>query len=375
MVLALGYVSLTNLSTDLLPAISLPYMMIITPYPGASPEKVEASVTEPLENALGTISGVKTVYSVNAENYSMVQLEFEDGTNMDSAMVKVSGAIEQTTGALPDGVGTPSVLELSMDMLASMYVAVSHDGYDVYELSDYVEREVVPYLQRQNGVASVTAIGTVDRTVQVDLKEDKIRAVNDRILAVTNDALADARAQLDEAKEQVSAGQQMLEEQESAFGSMVSGAIFGQMEGGVQSAAASLKARLNSLISALQNLQYAVGTQGVQTQTTVQNNMSEVSRQLVDTQAALTDVNTRIEEVRAQIEQLQAELAACSEEMQNSTTEEIVSDIEGEPIDGTDAFTRLDQHITEELQQYMAGETACRAGAGRVGSDGKAEPD
>lgn len=87
-VIILGFVSVSNMTTDLLPSMSLPYMIVVTPYPGASPERVETAVSEPMERALGTISHVKNVYSVSSENYSMTQLEFEDGTDMDSAMVK-----------------------------------------------------------------------------------------------------------------------------------------------------------------------------------------------------------------------------------------------------------------------------------------------
>ena len=61
LVLVLGFVSLTGIQTDLLPAMNLPYLMVITTYPGASPEQVEADVTKPLENALSTLNGVKNV--------------------------------------------------------------------------------------------------------------------------------------------------------------------------------------------------------------------------------------------------------------------------------------------------------------------------
>lgn len=77
-VLVIGLVSLTGMKTDLLPDMSMPYMIVITTYPGASPEKVEESVTKPMEQALGTINGVEHVTSTSAENYSMVMLEFEE---------------------------------------------------------------------------------------------------------------------------------------------------------------------------------------------------------------------------------------------------------------------------------------------------------
>lgn len=76
MVLVLGFVSLTRMPTDLLPNMTLPYIMVITTLSRRQPEKVENDVSKPLESALGTVNGVKNVYSTSAENYSMVQLEF-----------------------------------------------------------------------------------------------------------------------------------------------------------------------------------------------------------------------------------------------------------------------------------------------------------
>lgn len=102
LVLVLGFVSLTGIQTDLLPAMNLPYLMVITTYPGASPEQVEADVTKPLENALSTLNGVKNVTSQSNENYSLLFLEYQDDTDMDSAMVKASTAVNQLGDALPD---------------------------------------------------------------------------------------------------------------------------------------------------------------------------------------------------------------------------------------------------------------------------------
>ena len=81
LVLVLGVVSFLGMTTDLLPSLELPYIIVVTTYPGASPEKVEASVTRPLESVLGTTSGVKNISSVSSENSSMIILEFEQGTN------------------------------------------------------------------------------------------------------------------------------------------------------------------------------------------------------------------------------------------------------------------------------------------------------
>ena len=159
MLLVLGIVSFTKMTTDLLPSISLPYILVITTYPGASPEKVENDVTQVLESAFGTVNGVENVTSVSNENYSMITLEFAEDTNMDSAMVKLSSQIDQIE--LPDMAGIPSLLEISPDMMATMYAAVDYSGMDIYELTKFTEETVTPYLERQSGVASVTETGLV----------------------------------------------------------------------------------------------------------------------------------------------------------------------------------------------------------------------
>ena len=133
MVLVLGGVSFSKMTTDLLPNMNMPYMMVITTYPGASPEKVETELTDVIENGVGTVNGVKEVTSTSSENYSMVVLEFEDDTNMDSAMVKVTSAVNQLD--LPDNVDNPMVMELSADMMSTMMVSVDYKGKKGYELT------------------------------------------------------------------------------------------------------------------------------------------------------------------------------------------------------------------------------------------------
>lgn len=209
-IIILGFVSLSGMTTDLLPKMSLPYLLVITTYPGASPEKVESSVSEPVESALGSISGVKNVYSMSYENYGIVELEFADGTDMDSAMVKVSSALDSVKSALPEECGSPNIMEISMDMMASVYLAASYEGKDIQETSRFVEDTLIPYLERQEGVTSISDIGIVENTISVDLNQDKIDVLNEKILAKTNDAFADAVDQLNDAKKQLLESEQKL---------------------------------------------------------------------------------------------------------------------------------------------------------------------
>ena len=210
LVIVLGFVSLSGMQTDLLPNMNLPYLLVVTTYPGASPERVESDVTQPLESSLSTINGVKNVTSQSNENYSMIVLEFEDDTDMDSAMVKASTAINQMGDSLPDLAASPTLIEMSPDMMATQYVAVDCEGMDIFELSKYAEEEIIPNLERVNGVASISTTGLVEQTVQITLDQDKIDEVNDKLLVQVSDRLADAKKQLDDAEAEVQDGLSQL---------------------------------------------------------------------------------------------------------------------------------------------------------------------
>ena len=209
--LILAVVSLSKMTTDLLPEISTPYLVVVTTYPGASPEKVELEVTEPMERALGTVTGVKNITSSSAENYCMVMLEFQDDTDMDAALVKVNTAIDTVENNLPELCSTPSIMEISMDMMATMYLSVSREDMDVYDLTDYVSNTLIPQFQRQDGVANVSALGLVEHMVEIRLDKDKVDELNDRLAATVAEKLDEAKEQLDEAQAQIDDGLAKLE--------------------------------------------------------------------------------------------------------------------------------------------------------------------
>ena len=128
MLLVLGFVSFTKMTTDFMPNMNMPYMIVITTYPGASPEKVESEVSEVVENSVGTVNGVKKVTSTSSENSSIVSLQFEDDTDMDAAMVKVSSAVNQVE--LPENAGKPMIMQISMDMM--MFLRLFVKRIDLY---------------------------------------------------------------------------------------------------------------------------------------------------------------------------------------------------------------------------------------------------
>ena len=213
--LLLGGVSLSYMKTNLLPEFSVPYLAVMTTDVGASPEQVESDVTDVLEGELSSVSGVKNVSSYSMENYSMVFLEFTDDTDMDSALVKVSAACNTVASNLPDTAGTPTYMEMSMDMMASMYLGVTSDTMDLAQLSDYVKNTVVPSLERQSNVASVSVSGDVANTVTVELDQDKIDLVNDGILGKVNDQLSKAKDQIDQGASKIESALAKLDSSEA----------------------------------------------------------------------------------------------------------------------------------------------------------------
>ena len=254
MVLLLGFVSITNLQTNLLPDISTPYLMVVTVYPGASPERVESEVSDVMENALGTVSGVESITATSAENYSLLLMKFAEGTDMNSAMVKTSNKVDQTASSLPGTCLTPSIIEYSLNMNAFMTVAVSREGSDVYDLSDFVESTLVPYVGRTSGVSSVSANGLIEKMVQVQLNQDKIDEVNARLLELIDTQLADARAQLDDAEAQIAAGRAEYEKQLKNFGDTVSDTVMAQMGTEVADAVTVVRDQAQALLSSINQL-------------------------------------------------------------------------------------------------------------------------
>ena len=128
LVLILGVVSFTKMNTDLLPSMNLPYAIVMTTYPGASPEAVEEAVTKPIEQSMATVSNIKNVSSVSRENVSMVILEFGETTNMDSVTLEMRENLDQIKGYWDDTVGNPIIMKLNPDMMPIIVVAADVEG-------------------------------------------------------------------------------------------------------------------------------------------------------------------------------------------------------------------------------------------------------
>lgn len=212
LVIVLGAVSITRMTADLLPDMNLPYVVVITAYPGASPEEVERNVTAPVEAQMATTSNISTIQSMSYNNYSLVILEYEQSSNMDSIVIEMQQKLDQVSGSFPSGVASPLIMKLDPSMLPIMVASADVEGMTQVEISDYVDSTIVPYLESVEGVASVSTIGSIEEKVEITLDEDKIKKINNDVIKEIEDGFADAQSEIDDAKEQIEDGEKALKD-------------------------------------------------------------------------------------------------------------------------------------------------------------------
>lgn len=210
LVIVLGVVSLSRMTTDLLPDMSFQYALIITTDMGASPQEVESDVTAPIESAIATTSNIKNVSSMSYNSYSIVTCEYEQDANMDSVVIEIQQKIEQVKASWSDGIGTPTIMQINPNMLPIMMTAVDMDGKSESEITDYVENELIPAIESTEGVASVTATGELTEQIEVTLDQNKIDALNEKIHNAVLAKFDDAREKLDSADSQIKQGQSAI---------------------------------------------------------------------------------------------------------------------------------------------------------------------
>lgn len=162
----IGLVSLSRLPLDLYPAMEFPLAVVVTRYEGAGPEEVEAHVSRPVEEVVGTVPGVTSVSSSSSEGTSLVIVEFDYGTDMDQATLSIREKVDQVRGYLPDGTDAPMVFKIDPAALPVLTIALTGSD-DLVELKALAEERVKPRLERLEGVASVNVHGGLEREIQV----------------------------------------------------------------------------------------------------------------------------------------------------------------------------------------------------------------
>ncbi len=406
LVIVLGYISFQHMTTDLLPSMNLPYVVVYTSYVGATPEQVEADVTRPMEAAFATLTDVKKLTSSSRDNVSVVVMQFNDGANMDTALIEISSRLDQLRGDWSDDIGAPVAMKLNPDMLPVAILSVTRDDMDILALSDYVQDELVPAFEALNGVASADTSGVIQQRIDVTIEQDRIDVLNAAILRDVDAELADVERQLDEAQGQLSKGKQMLSQARSKAEEQLDAAETALESGEKQLPAAieqltqqrdALVAQRDELAKSvtalealvgmdegqkaqLQQMQAALAQLRQQREALAAQLAEAESADLSEIQAAREQLQTQRDGLAAQLEQQQQYLSdlklldsdALSKEIESLEKE--IADDEAALADADDALDAMEAHRDEVKAQIDALEKQVKAAEGGK-SEGKSSED
>lgn len=312
-VLVLGFVAFSNMTPDLLPSIELPYVVLVTAYPGASPEQVEDMVTRPLEQAMATLEKIENVTSTSNESSSMIMMEFAADVNMDTTTVDILQKISQIEGGWDEIVTTPLILKLNPDMLPVMVAAVEMDGMDTAALSSFTVETLENKLEGISGVAGVTASGIVDENINIALRQDKIDVTNKRIADAINAGFDEALLELEAAQSEVQAQQNAIDAQINDLENQL--AALGQT-----AASGAAGAQANVLQAQLQLAQQLAAMQAQM------DNLLQTEQQLLQVMNELTKLEQGAAAIDATIAQIKADIAWLDAEPAH--VEQIALDVE-----------------------------------------------
>jgi len=172
----IGLISSQNLGLDLLPDLSFPMSAIMVSYPGVAPQEIENMVTIPLEEAIGTIQGVKKISSFSREGSSVVLMEFNWGTDMDMSAINIREKIDQVKGYLPDDASDPIIIKFDPSLMPILVLGVDSEERDLQKLQEYAEDIIKPRLERLEEVASVSINGGLSRQILISIDNEKLRS-------------------------------------------------------------------------------------------------------------------------------------------------------------------------------------------------------
>lgn len=224
LILVLGFLSVRSMSTDLLPDMEFPYAIVMTTYPGASPEEVESAVTRQVEQAMASITNMKEVSSVSNANVSMVVLQFNDNTDMNTATIDMRESLDMVSAQWDDAIGSPTIMKINPDMMPIMVAALDYDDLDRVEVTNRAKADILPELESVEGVASVNTSGEVEKKVEVIIQQKKLDKMNRKVKDAVEGKLDDAKEKITENKDKIKDGKDELsKKQEDAADQFAAG--------------------------------------------------------------------------------------------------------------------------------------------------------
>lgn len=174
-VLSFGFLSLTQLSMDLFPNMNIPIVLVMTTYDGAGPQEIESLITKPLEERLSSVSGLDYIESTSSSGSSMVMVRFTTDVDVDNAAADVREQVDLIKSMLPEDANDPVTIKIDINSMSGIMMSVTGNGKNVTELKTLLEDDIVPIIERQPGVGSVSVMGGTDREIQVVVDENKLR--------------------------------------------------------------------------------------------------------------------------------------------------------------------------------------------------------
>ena len=174
-IIVFGVFSFSKLPIDQFPAMDIPYVSIMTTYPGANGSEIETNVTKVLENSLNSVDGLKEITSQSKDNISVVSLPLNWGQNLDESVNDVRSAIDMVNDNLPDGCSRPMIFKFSTSNFPIMqYAITAKESYA--GLEKILEDNVVSVLNRIDGIGNISLSGTPERYIYIDLDQSKLDA-------------------------------------------------------------------------------------------------------------------------------------------------------------------------------------------------------
>ena len=167
-----GAMSIFNMKLELTPDINMPMLIVTTTYPGANPEDIDKLVTKEIEDEIGTLDGIDSITSQSNENYSMILLQYEYGTDMNNAYTELRKNLDSVESDLPDDADEPNIMELNVNEMASMYVCINNP--EINNIYNYAENSISPELEKLSSVASVDVYGGQQEYVRVMIDPEKL---------------------------------------------------------------------------------------------------------------------------------------------------------------------------------------------------------
>lgn len=340
--IVLGVVSFTRMTTDLLPNITLPYVLVMTTYAGASPETVEMVVTKPVEASMATVSNIENISSVSSENYSMVILEFTQSADMNAVSLEIRENLDQIKSYWDDSVGNPIIMKMNPDMLPVMIAAVGGTDMTGAQISEMTQNTIIPELESIEGVASASATGLLEESVHVIIRQEKLDRINEQVFGSIDEEMKDAEEQIEEGRQDIYDGQEELAD-----------------------ARVELEESKQDLIEGEQE---------------IEDNRKELEdsrKELEDSKKELADGRQKIADGRAEIEENKSRLEQGKSELSEKKGEaaEKLAEAETQLLTAKSEAEAAKMHLTLELEQIKALLAEAEENLGNMGGDTLPLPD